>query len=119
MQRRVIGLQLLEFTEAATAGEWQLAGVTVPLTAIVRSNDAEVLKEAALSGVGIAQLGTFLVGAELRSGKLVQVLPRWEPVPRTDVYALMPSRRHLPAKTRAFVEFLSRRFGGGVAPWDR
>lgn len=114
--------QLLEFTEATAAGEWQLASawgeVAVPLTPIVKSNNADVLKEAALSGLGIALLGTFLVGAELRSGKLAEVLVGWEPVPRTEVYALMPSRRHLPGKTRAFVEFLSRRFGG-VAPWDR
>jgi DNA-binding transcriptional LysR family regulator len=112
---------LLEFTEAP-GGEWRIAGdlgeAAVPLAPTVKSNDAEVIKEAALSGAGVALLGTFLVGAELRSGRLVDVLAGWEPVPRTNVYALMPSRRHAPGKTRAFVEFLGRRFGG-VPPWER
>jgi DNA-binding transcriptional LysR family regulator len=59
----------------------------------------------------------FIVAADLAAGRLVRVLADYAPVP-TNVYAVYPSRRHLPAKVRAFVDFLAERFatvGGATA----
>ncbi|MGF6633710.1 DNA-binding transcriptional LysR family regulator [Paraburkholderia sp. MM5496-R1] len=54
--------------------------------------------------------------ADLRAGRLVQVLPEYR-LPDIDVLALYPSRRHVSAKVRAAIDFLVNAFAG-VPPWD-
>jgi DNA-binding transcriptional LysR family regulator len=71
---------------------------------------------AAEAGLGLAMLPTFIVHAQLRRGSLVQVLPGWAP-PSLALHAVWPPTRHLPAKTRSFVEFLAGRFGE-PPPWE-
>ncbi len=68
-------------------------------------NDAGTLYSACLAGFGLAQVMDLGVGALLADGRLVNVFPDW-PDERFPLYALHPSRRHLPAKTRAFIEFV-------------
>jgi DNA-binding transcriptional LysR family regulator len=51
----------------------------------------------------------FIVGPEVRAGRLVPLLQDFEPLP-VPIYALYPSRKHLSAKVRRFVEFLIERF---------
>ncbi len=65
---------------------------------------ATALREAVLAGVGIAQGPEWLVGEDLAAGRLVRVCPKWRPlgIPVSVVYA---SRKTLPARARAFVEF--------------
>ncbi len=48
------------------------------------------------------------LGADLRAGRLERVLPDWKNGP-TPVYALLPSARHLPVKTRVFLEAVAAR----------
>ena len=45
----------------------------------------------------------------VRAGRLVPILNRFQPPP-TQIYAVYPSRRHLSAKVRAFVDFLAEHF---------
>jgi DNA-binding transcriptional LysR family regulator len=54
----------------------------------------------------------FIVAADLAAGRLVRVLAEYAPAP-AGVYAVYPSRRHLSAKVRAFVDFLAERFAAG------
>ncbi len=94
--------------------DWNLTGVngavTIPLRGNLRANNGEVLRDVAHAGIGIVALPTFIVGDDLRSGDLVEVLP--ECLPQTHaIYAVYPHRRHLTAKVRAFVDFLVDRFG--------
>ncbi|KXU84463.1 LysR family transcriptional regulator [Paraburkholderia monticola] len=65
----------------------------------------EVVRRAACGGLGIALLPAFVVVDELRSGELVHVMPQWRS-PEVGVYVLMPSRKFLEAKTRAWIELL-------------
>jgi len=51
----------------------------------------------------------FIVGVELKNGALVPVLESFE-APALPIYAVYPSRKHLSAKVRLFVEFLLERF---------
>jgi DNA-binding transcriptional LysR family regulator len=74
-------------------------------------------RAAALGGRGVADLPTFLVGPDIAAGRLRIVLGRF-PQPDFGVHALYPSNRYLAAKTRAFVDFLARRFGD-EPEWDR
>jgi DNA-binding transcriptional LysR family regulator len=66
---------------------------------------------------GIILLPTFLVGEDLRAGRLVRLLPDYPP-PEQALYALYSPGRHLSAKGRSFVDFLIARFSGEPA-WDR
>jgi DNA-binding transcriptional LysR family regulator len=63
-----------------------------------------------LGGAGIIMQPRFLVGADLRAGKLQAVLTQYESR-ELGIYAVYPSRRHLSAKVRAFIDFLVERFG--------
>ena len=77
----------------------------------LNSNNGELLAAAAVQGVGITLEPDFIVGPELKKGRLVPVLEGFE-APASPIYAVYPSRRHLPAKVRAFVDFLAGRYTG-------
>lgn len=80
-----------------------------------RSNNGEALYNLLLAGTGIANAADFLVKRDLLQGRLVPLLRDYaEPQP-TPIHAVYPHRRHLPAKTRVFVDFLADRFAG--SPW--
>jgi len=63
-----------------------------------------------LGGAGLALLPTFIVGDDLREGRLMTVLDRFIPQDMT-LNAVYPHARHLSPKVRAFVDFLAVRFG--------
>ncbi|WP_275789167.1 LysR family transcriptional regulator [Pararhizobium gei] len=75
------------------------------------TNSSEVVREAVLSGAGIALRSTWDIGGELKSGRLVQILPAFEGSRNLIVSALYPSRQFLPAKTRLFIDFLAELYG--------
>lgn len=81
------------------------------------SNDTSVLRSAVLAGAGIGILPTYLVGEDLRAGRLQRVLPSIEPEP-LGIHAVFLSRQHLPLALRLLIDFIVQRFGGRVAPWD-
>lgn len=83
----------------------------------LRVNNGDALCAAAMSGCGICVLPTFIIHKAVLSGELVPVMLPYEKVP-TSLHAVFPSRNHMPAKVRAFVEFLAARCGP-EAQWDR
>lgn len=83
----------------------------------IEANTGELLSDAALAGFGIALHSTWHVCADLRAGRLVQVLADY-PVADTGIYAVMPQRRLVPPRVRAFVDFLAERFGDNP-PWEQ
>jgi DNA-binding transcriptional LysR family regulator len=102
--------------------EWTLLDAdgrpqAVRVRAAMQTNNGDTAAAAARAGLGIVWQPTFLVGADLRAGRLVPLLPGWR-VPDIDILAVYPSRRHLSAKVRAMTDFLADEFSG-VPPWDR
>ena len=71
----------------------------------------EVLREWALAGLGVALKSTWDVRRHLEDGSLVALCPGYSFDSDVAIYAVYPHRRHLPAKTRAFIEFLAESFG--------
>src|SRR5687768_13601018 len=71
----------------------------------------EVLREWALAGLGIALKSTWDVRAQLEDGSLAPLCPGYTFDTDVAIYAVYPHRRFLPAKTRAFIEFLADSFG--------
>ncbi|WP_046657611.1 LysR family transcriptional regulator [Lysobacter capsici] len=90
---------------------------TVRVNGRLESNFGEVLRDAAIAGLGIAHFSTWHVHEDLRAGRLVQVLPDYE-LPDTAIHAVMPQRRFVPLRVRAFVDFVAESFGE-VPPWER
>ena len=105
---------------AIGAGRWAFGAggdVVVPVEGNLRANNGDALLAAALAGQGLIYQPTFIVGDSLRDGSLLRVLSGY-PTLELGVHAVLPSGRQAPAKVRAFVEFLARRFAPHPE-WDR
>ena len=105
---------------AIGAGRWAFGAggdVVVPVEGNLRANNGDALLAAALAGQGLIYQPTFIVGDSLRDGSLLRVLSGY-PTLELGVHAVLPSGRQTPAKVRAFVEFLARRFAPHPE-WDR
>ena len=72
----------------------------------VVSNNGMALLEMTKAGLGISNSPSFFVKDALTSGELVEILSEYKQKP-LDIYVVYPNRRHLPAKVRAFIEFLA------------
>jgi DNA-binding transcriptional LysR family regulator len=84
----------------------------VPIASHFCSNKGDVLRAAAVKGNGITNLPTFIVGEDIKAGRLRIVLPNRAPTSLT-IYALYAPNRYLAAKTRLLIDFLVARFGNG------
>lgn len=88
---------------------WPLRGprgeVAVPVQGGLRANNGEVLREAAIAGMGIIVQPDFLVAEALADGRLERVLPDWD-VPPVGIFAVYTSRNHLAPKVRSFIDYL-------------
>jgi DNA-binding transcriptional LysR family regulator len=87
----------------------------VRVAPLLWSNDGEVVKEWALMGKGIMLRSEWDVADHLRAGRLVRVLPHWQPA-RADVVVLVDHRVHMSARVRLFVSALQARFRP-APPW--
>lgn len=94
--------------------------VTVQIGGPLAANNSEALRDAALSGLGVALLPDFSAQAALQAGKLVQVLPDWQPVGSfaSRICAIRPYSAHVPRAVTAFVEHLRGALAGGFSPAD-
>lgn len=92
-----------------TAGIWPFKkdgkDYPVKINGDFKSNDPEVLLHAAIAGIGLTIMPTFIAGDAIRTGKLVMVLEGYD-IMDSHVYAVYASRRFVPAKIRVFVDFL-------------
>ena len=80
--------------------------VEVDLKPALQTTSFDVLLRAALDGAGITFLSRLLVASHLERGTLVQLLPDWI-FGRFTIYAALPTRKFMPARTRAFLDFLA------------
>lgn len=85
--------------------------LTPPPSMALATSHFEVLHHAAIHGMGIGAIATFMAHDALVRGEVELVLPDWKIV-TLHIYAAMPSRKYIPARTRAFVDFLVESFGG-------
>ena len=110
----------LHYGHSTTVPRWQLtedgAAISVPVTACLSSNNGDTLRDAAVKGIGIARLPSFLVGSDLAAGRLVCLLPSYRPQDVT-IHALYAPNRFLAAKSRVFIDFLVERFSRPT--WER
>jgi DNA-binding transcriptional LysR family regulator len=108
--------ECLSYTNVGMPNVWtfegpdgSVASVPVRVPPRHRANNGQVLAALAVEGLGVVFEPDFIVAREIRAGQLVRLLPGYRP-PRTPIAAVYPSRRHLSAKVRSFVEFVAARF---------
>jgi len=84
---------------------------SVRVTGRYACDNWEVLREWAVAGLGVALKSTWDVRKHLEDGSLVPLMPGYDFSSDVGIYAVYPHRRHLPAKTRVFIDFLAESFG--------
>jgi DNA-binding transcriptional LysR family regulator len=104
----------LSYSYDDSGNEWHFSGPdgehVVQIKGNLRANNGDLLRVAALGGAGIVLQPRFLVGADLRAGRLQSVLTEYKSR-ELGIYAVYPSRKYLSAKVRSFIDFLAERFG--------
>lgn len=112
--------QCLLYSYSDPVDQWNFTGPNgpqqVPVSGFLTANNGDVLRMAALAGEGIVRQPSFIVGGDLLSGRLVPLLESYA-TPLQMAYAVYPSRRHLAARVRAFIDFLAEAWGD-PPPWD-
>lgn len=113
--------QCLIYSNDLKPDTWILHGPngteSIKVNGPICADNGDILKAAAISGLGVTLLPTFIAGPDLGAGRLRQVLPDYCP-PEISIYVVFPSRRYLSAKVKTFVDFLSGYFGD-TPSWDR
>jgi DNA-binding transcriptional LysR family regulator len=104
----------LHYGYLATGNQWKLTGKDgehiIRIQGNLCSNNGEVLRDAAIAGLGIALLPDFLVGEPLRQGTLQTILTDYQ-APEISIWILYPASKNLSTKVRIFAEFLQEKFG--------
>ena len=90
----------------------------VELNPRLSANTAAMMLDACARGVGIALLPVFSCFSEIASGELVRLMPGYTSIPEMGVYVIFPDRRHMPLKTRAFIDALDEYFRSSDAVWS-
>jgi DNA-binding transcriptional LysR family regulator len=110
----IYAYEALPDTWAMTDGQREVA---VTVSGTLGANYAQMLIEAAVAGLGICFLPLFHTYSYLREGKLVRVLPQWQRPDLVPINAIYPTTRHVPAKTRAFIDHVVEHFR--IPVWSR
>lgn len=76
----------------------------------LESNLGDALRDAALAGMGISLHSTWHINKDIEQGRLNRVLPDY--YMDTSIYAVMPQRRMVPPRVRAFIDFLQQHMDG-------
>ena len=100
---------VLAFSYWSGGDEWQFEGPlgteSVKVKPRMHANSGDTCRGGALEHQGIILQPTFLVGTDLQSGALVEVLPQYKSI-ELGIFAVYPSRKHISPKIRLLIDFL-------------
>lgn len=109
----------LGYTYTSSGDEWRLrsaeADAAIRIAGSIKANNGDMLRLAACNGAGIIFQPLFIVQDDLHAGRLVQILVDYTSKD-LGIYAVYPSRKHLSAKVRTFVDFLVEQLSVASAP---
>lgn len=104
---------VISYTYWSSRDEWQFDGpegtVSVKTTPRIHTNNGDTCRAAALQHQGIILQPSFLVGDDLRTGDLVEIMPAYTSA-ELGIYAVYTSRKQLPLKLRHLIDFLVESF---------
>jgi len=106
--------ECLVFSHTSLRTQWSFDGpdgrVSVPITGRFATDSGEALRAAAVAGMGVLLQPHELVSEEIAAGRLVRLLPTYEP-PARPLHALYAPDRRMTPKLRSFLDFAVQRFG--------
>jgi len=110
---------VISYSLFAAGENWTFTGPlgaqTVRVAPRLRTNSGDTCRAAALLGQGVVLQPSFIVGADLAAGTLVELMPGWR-AGELGVYAVYPSRKFVSPKVRVLIDFLVEAFAH--PPWE-
>lgn len=117
---QLTGHNCLRLSTSDAFNRWEFSGeleeVSVDINGGFVTDNVDALHEYALLGGGIARLSAFMVGEDIRAGRLVPLLQDYA-IKKQLINAVFPHRKYLPAKIRVLLDFLMEKFSPAV-PWE-
>ncbi|MFZ3083936.1 LysR family transcriptional regulator [Rhodoferax ferrireducens] len=111
---------VISYSYWSTKDEWPFKGplgpVSVKTNPCIHTNNGDTCRAAALASQGIILQPSFLVGDDLASGALVELMPEFRSL-ELGIYAVYPSRKHVSPKVRALIDFLTNHFSQPGMAW--
>ena len=111
---------VISYSYWSTKDEWHFKGptgaVSVKTDPCIHTNSGDTCRAAALAGQGIILQPSFLVGADLASGALLELMPEFRSL-ELGIYAIYPTRKHVSPKVLALVDFLATHLARSGASW--
>jgi len=111
---------IIAYSYLATKDEWHFDGpqgeFVIRTRPRMHTNSGETCRAAALAHQGIILQPTFLVGEDLATGRLVELMPEFPSV-EIGIYAVYPTRKHVSAKVRVLIDFLAECFKQPRGAW--
>jgi DNA-binding transcriptional LysR family regulator len=113
--------QALCYTNLPDPQRWRMTDADgkahiIHMSARLLANNGDMILEAAQAGLGICMTPTFIAYRAIQEGRLKAILSDCQ-LPSATAYAVYPTRRFVPARVRALVDFLKQRFGDNPY-WD-
>ena len=112
--------EIISYSYWSTKDEWRFDGprgpVSVKTSPCIHTNSGDTCRAAALMHQGVILQPTFLVGQDLASGALVELMPEYRST-EFGIYAVYPTRKQVSAKVRVLIEFLAAHFAGRGPAW--
>ena len=100
---------------ASHQSPWRLQGPNTSRVLDIKSriitNSSDVVREAAVAGMGVALRSTWDISTEMREGKLVRVLPDWRGAANVGIYAVRPRAALALVNVRVFSNFIKSLYG--------
>jgi DNA-binding transcriptional LysR family regulator len=104
---------VISYSYWSTKDEWHFEGphgpVSVKTQPCIHTNSGDTCRAAALAHQGIILQPSFLVGGDLASGALVELMPQFHSID-IGIYAVYPTRKHVAPKVRVLIDFLVDHF---------
>ncbi|MDN0076097.1 LysR family transcriptional regulator [Crenobacter sp. SG2303] len=111
---------VISYSYWSTKDEWHFDGpagpVSVKTNPCMHTNSGDTCRAAALAHQGVILQPGFLVGDDLASGALVELMPEFRSI-GLGIYAVYPTRKHVSPKVRVLIEFLSEHFARAAPRW--
>lgn len=111
---------VISYSYLATRDEWHFDGpqgrLSVRTEPWMHTNNGDTCRAAALGDHGVILQPTFLVREDIKSGRLVELMPEYRSL-ELGIYAVYPTRKHVPPKVRALIDFLAERFARTADLW--
>lgn len=111
---------VISYSYWSTKDEWHFQGplgpVSVKTKPCIHTNNGDTCRTAALASQGIILQPSFLVGDDLASGALRELMPEFRSL-ELGIYAVYPTRKHVSPKVRALIDFLTNHFSQAGMTW--